>query len=148
MTESSPQPGDHDKHRTSETQPSPGCATDRDTSVTEAGTPDDAPPSSSHSVTMAEHEPGAAVRLSTKNSDNSDEDEDDDEGDEDEEEDDEDEEDEEEDEEPRLKYARLTQNIGPVYRNGDATSAFLVAGDKMVWLPQSPFLPDTRRHNR
>ncbi|KAL2150460.1 hypothetical protein VTH82DRAFT_7023 [Thermothelomyces myriococcoides] len=132
MTESSPQPGDHDKHRTSETQPSPGCATDRDTSVTEAGTPDDAPPSSSHSVTMAEHEPGAAVRLSTKNSDNSDEDEDDDEGDEDEEEDDEDEEDEEEDEEPRLKYARLTQNIGPVYRNGDATSAFLVAGDKMI----------------
>lgn len=50
---------------------------------------------------------------------------------EDEEEDDDDEE-EEEDEEPRLKYARLTQNLNPVYRNGDATSAFLVAGDKMV----------------
>ena len=40
--------------------------------------------------------------------------------------------DEDEDEEPRLKYARLTQHLGPVYRNGDATSAFLVAGDKMV----------------
>lgn len=46
-------------------------------------------------------------------------------------EDDEDEDD-DEDEEPRLKYARLTQNLSAVYRNGDATSAFLVAGDKMV----------------
>ncbi len=39
---------------------------------------------------------------------------------------------EDEDEEPRLKYARLTQHLGGLYRNGDATSAFLVAGDKMV----------------
>jgi hypothetical protein len=38
----------------------------------------------------------------------------------------------EEDDEPKLKYARLTSNLGSVYRNGDATSAFLVAGDKMV----------------
>ena len=38
----------------------------------------------------------------------------------------------EEDEEPRLKYASLTKHLNPVYRNGDATSAFLVAGDKMV----------------
>lgn len=35
-------------------------------------------------------------------------------------------------EEPKLKYARLTSHLGPVYRNGDATSTFLVAGDKMV----------------
>ena len=55
---------------------------------------------------------------------------DDDADDDDEEEDDEDED--EEDDEPRLKYARLTPHLGPVYRNGDATSAFLVAGDKMV----------------
>ncbi|CAK7214148.1 Vacuolar protein sorting-associated protein 41 [Sporothrix eucalyptigena] len=48
------------------------------------------------------------------------------------EEDDEDDEDDEEDEEPRLKYARLTHNLGGLYRNGDATSAFLVSGDKMV----------------
>jgi hypothetical protein len=41
-------------------------------------------------------------------------------------------EDDEEDDEPKLKYARLTNHLGPVYRNGDATSAFLVAGDKMV----------------
>ena len=44
----------------------------------------------------------------------------------------EEEEEDEEDEEPRLKYASLTKSLGAVYRNGDATSAFLVAGDKMV----------------
>ncbi|KAF3360742.1 hypothetical protein VdG1_01055 [Verticillium dahliae VDG1] len=65
-----------------------------------------------------------------KDEDEEDEDEDEDEE-EDEDEDDEEDED-EEDEEPRLKYARLTQHLGPVYRNGDATSAFLVAGDKMI----------------
>ena len=43
-------------------------------------------------------------------------------------------EDEEEEEEPRLKYAPLTKHLKAVYRNGDATSAFLVAGDKMVGL--------------
>lgn len=42
---------------------------------------------------------------------------------------------EEEDEEPRLKYASLTAHLKPVYRNGDATSTFLVAGDKMVGRP-------------
>ncbi|KAK8038256.1 WD domain-containing protein [Apiospora phragmitis] len=40
--------------------------------------------------------------------------------------------DDEEDEEPKLKYARLTQHLNAVYRNGDMTSAFLVAGDKML----------------
>lgn len=59
------------------------------------------------------------------------EEEDDDNDDESEEEESEDEE--EEEDEPQLKYARLTSNLGAVYRNGDATSAFLVAGDKMVW---------------
>lgn len=44
----------------------------------------------------------------------------------------EDEDDEGDEEEPKLKYARLTSHLVPVYRNGDATSAFLVAGDKMV----------------
>ena len=37
-----------------------------------------------------------------------------------------------EDDEPKLKYARMTGHLGSVYRNGDATSAFFVAGDKMV----------------
>lgn len=47
-------------------------------------------------------------------------------------EDDSDEDEDEDDEEPKLKYARLTSQLLSVYRNGDATSAFLVAGDKMV----------------
>ncbi|CCE27128.1 related to VPS41-required for the vacuolar assembly [Claviceps purpurea 20.1] len=55
----------------------------------------------------------------------------DDDDDEDEDEDDDDEE-EEEDEEPRFKYARLTQNMSGLYRNGDATSAFIVGGNKMI----------------
>jgi hypothetical protein len=45
---------------------------------------------------------------------------------------DDDEEEEEEDEEPKLKYTRMTSSLGGVYRNGDATSTFLAAGDKMV----------------
>lgn len=40
-----------------------------------------------------------------------------------------------EDDEPKLKYARMTSHLGAVYRNGDATSTFLVAGDKMVGKP-------------
>jgi vacuolar protein sorting-associated protein 41 len=44
----------------------------------------------------------------------------------------EEEDDEGEEEEPKLKYARLSSHLVPVYRNGDATSSFLVAGDKMV----------------
>lgn len=49
-------------------------------------------------------------------------------------EDDEDDEDGEDDEEeePRLKYAKLTGSLASVYRNGDATSSSLLAGDKMV----------------
>jgi hypothetical protein len=46
--------------------------------------------------------------------------------------DEEEDDDEDEDDEPKLKYARLTGSLGQVYRNGDATSTFLVAGDKMV----------------
>ncbi|KAF4773338.1 WD domain-containing protein [Colletotrichum scovillei] len=64
--------------------------------------------------------------------DNDEDDEDDDDDEEDDDDDDEDDDDEDDDEEPRLKYARLTQHLGPIYRNGDATSAFLVAGDKMI----------------
>lgn len=49
------------------------------------------------------------------------------------------EEEEEEDEEPRLKYASLTKLLKAVYRNGDATSAFIVGGDKMVGRVAVPF---------
>lgn len=52
--------------------------------------------------------------------------------DEDEDDGDEDEDDEDEDEEPRLKYGSLTKSVGALYRNGDATSASLLSGDKMV----------------
>ncbi|OCK79301.1 hypothetical protein K432DRAFT_394022 [Lepidopterella palustris CBS 459.81] len=43
-----------------------------------------------------------------------------------------DEEEDDSDDEPKLKYSRLTGNLGSVYRNGDATSSFMVAGDKMI----------------
>jgi hypothetical protein len=49
----------------------------------------------------------------------------------------EDDEDDEDGDEPKLKYVRLTGHLGPVYRNGDATSAFLVAGGKMVSLGET-----------
>ncbi|KAK5957925.1 Vacuolar protein sorting-associated protein 41 [Knufia fluminis] len=49
-----------------------------------------------------------------------------------EEEESEEEDEDDEEEEPRLKYAPLTKNLGGVYRNGDATSSFFVAGDKLI----------------
>ncbi|ATY63007.1 Tetratricopeptide-like helical [Cordyceps militaris] len=58
-----------------------------------------------------------------------------DEDEEDEEEDDDDDgtdDEEDEDSEPSLKISRLTPHLNAVYRNGDAASAFLVAGDKMI----------------
>ncbi|KAL7270376.1 Vacuolar protein sorting-associated protein 41 [Rhizina undulata] len=39
---------------------------------------------------------------------------------------------EEEEEEPRLKYSRLTRSLAGVYRNGDAVSASLVFGERMI----------------
>ena len=46
--------------------------------------------------------------------------------------DDDDDDDEVDEEEPILKYARVTERLGGVYRAGDATSSSLVLGDKMV----------------
>ncbi|KIW11239.1 hypothetical protein PV08_10539 [Exophiala spinifera] len=48
----------------------------------------------------------------------------------------EDDEEDEEEEEPQLKYATLTKAVSSIYRNGDATSTFLVAGDKLARLLQ------------
>lgn len=81
-----------------------------------------------------EEEEGKVKAKEGGDGDDDDDDDDDDEDEDDEEEDDEDDDEEEDDddEEPKLKYARLTQHLNGVYRNGDATSAFLVAGDKMV----------------
>lgn len=53
----------------------------------------------------------------------------------DDEDEDEDDEEDEEDEEPRLKYVYLTKCLPSLYRAGDATSALLVAGDRMVQCP-------------
>ncbi|KAJ4290959.1 Vacuolar protein sorting-associated protein 41 [Kalmusia sp. IMI 367209] len=53
----------------------------------------------------------------------------------------EDDDEDEADEEPKLKYTRLTSSLAPVYRNGDATSSFLVAGDKMHILTIPTFQP-------
>lgn len=64
---------------------------------------------------------------------------------EDDDDDDDDDDEDDEDEEPRLKYARLTPHLAAVYRNGDATSALLVAGDKMVCFPVSPAPSFTER---
>lgn len=73
--------------------------------------------------------------IPTDEQDSHDDDENEDEAEEDEEDESEEEEDDEDedDEEPRLKYAYLTKHLGSVYRNGDATSSFITAGDKMVW---------------
>lgn len=46
--------------------------------------------------------------------------------------DEEDGEEEDEEEEPRLKYIPVSKRLSSLYRNGDAVSAFLVGGDKMV----------------
>lgn len=48
-----------------------------------------------------------------------------------------------EEDEPRLKYSKLTGGLASVYRNGDATSCFLVAGDKMVPLKLQSRLSST-----
>ncbi|KAF2224429.1 vacuolar assembly protein-like protein [Elsinoe ampelina] len=45
---------------------------------------------------------------------------------------DESEDEDQEEDEPRLKYTKLTGNLSTVYKNGDDTSCFLVAGDKLI----------------
>lgn len=78
-----------------------------------------------------------AAAEETEDEDNEEED-DENEDEDDQDEDDDEEEDEDEDEEPSLKISRLTPHLNSVYRNGDATSAFLVAGDKMVSFHPNP----------
>ncbi|KAK4641419.1 Vacuolar protein sorting-associated protein 41 [Podospora bellae-mahoneyi] len=128
MTGSSPQPGDNDPHHGK----SP-------TESSSAGVALKHPPASDATTTG----PMGGLRVNTGAGATSDDETDDtleqssDEDGEREEEGEEEaeegeEESEDEDEEPKLKYARLTQHLGPLYRNGDATSTFLVAGDKQI----------------
>ncbi|KAK4238788.1 hypothetical protein C8A03DRAFT_33185 [Achaetomium macrosporum] len=136
MTESSPQPGDDETHNaTTEQRPNTEPLSGRGISGTSATEPDSpnlaravsgdrGETDDASEVTVEEPDRGEGSGGNDEGEDSGDEEEDD--------EDDEDDDEEEEDEEPKLKYARLTQHLGPVYRNGDATSAFLVAGDKMI----------------
>jgi hypothetical protein len=143
MTESSPQPGDNETHdATTGPKPSTESAPDQADSATRASAPNHAqvPPAAG----------GVTGDKSKDTLEQSSEDDDDGSSDEDGSVDDEeehessDDDDEDEDEEPKLKYARLTPHLGPVYRNGDATSASLVAGDKMVRMTLSPSRPSYR----
>lgn len=138
MTESSPQPGDNESHdETTEVKAGAQSGPDRDrgTTATDSDQPSDAPTPSGASGSLEDASNQAVEASSGDEEEGGDEEEDDEDEDEDEEE--ESDEEDEEEEEPKLKYARLTQHLGPVYRNGDATSAFLVAGDKMVRCPNS-----------
>lgn len=124
MTDPAPSAGD-DKTSTSEQGDVPTSPANRS-----APALDDAVKSDSESEDGYGPERGADGAGEAAEGDTDDEEDDEEE----EEEDDEEEEDEddEDDEEPRLKYARLTPHLGGVYRNADATSSFLVSGDKMV----------------
>lgn len=117
MTEVSPQASDNG-------------ASDQTTTISPDNTPEALrqPHRQVETGDVVEADEGGADSVIADNSSEEDDDDDDDD-DEDEEDDDEDE---DEDDEPKLKYARLTGQLGAVYRNGDATSTFLVAGDKMV----------------
>ncbi|KAK3904353.1 putative vacuolar protein sorting-associated protein [Staphylotrichum tortipilum] len=132
MTESSPQLGDNNEtYDATTTDPAP------DQGLSDAPPPTAAPSSPDDVAQPAVEQPGVGTARDGKadegESEGDGDEEDDDDGDDgDEDEDDESDEEDEEDEEPKLKYARLTPHLGAVYRNGDATSAFLVAGDKMV----------------
>lgn len=81
---------------------------------------------SQHDGSNDSHEPTSDIKEEDESQDD-----DQDEQDEDGEEDEDGDEDEDEDE-PKLKYSKLTGSLASVYRNGDATSASLLAGDKMV----------------
>ena len=114
MSEASTPPGDDQEHENADQEP---AAPRLENEVPVVSTPSPAEPPE---ASVPSHDGGGDFRDSE-----------DDDVDDDDEEDDDEEEDEEE-EEPELKYERLTQHLGAVYRNGDATSSFLVAGDKMV----------------
>jgi hypothetical protein len=119
MTEAKPNVGNNE-HRDSVDGASQQC--ERTDNGSHAG--------SAHKANSgATREPTIRATDESSGDDDDDEEEIDDEGDEESEEEDDEEGD---DDEPRLKYARLTQHLGTVYRNGDSTSTFLVAGDKMI----------------
>ncbi|QGA13154.1 hypothetical protein EYB26_000801 [Talaromyces marneffei] len=88
--------------------------------------------SSLHDDERIGEDPDAREQDDSADDDDEEEEEDEDEDDEEEDDDEEEEEEEEEDEEPRLKYVYLTKCLPSLYRTGDATSALLVGGDRMI----------------
>ncbi|KAK5657540.1 hypothetical protein OQA88_3113 [Cercophora sp. LCS_1] len=114
MTEESPETGDKKARDKTVAEPGPNSADDNGDT-----TSDDQAPGGNGADDSSE--PEATIGKKAV------EEEEEDSGDEEEEE-----EEDGDDDEPKLKYARLTQHLGAVYRNGDATSSFLVAGDKMI----------------
>jgi len=129
MTEASREAGDSEIHDETVATPAPGADASTDREAESTTTASEA--ESHHQATAGD---GAeSVGDSAVTGDREDDDGDDNgDGDDEEEEEDEDEDEDDDDDEPKLKYARLTPHLGAVYRNGDATSSFLVAGDKMV----------------
>jgi len=129
MTEASREAGDGEIHDETVATPAPGADASTDREAESTTTASEA--ESHHQATAGD---GAeSVGDSEVTGDREDDDGDDNgDGDDEEEEEDEDEDEDDDDDEPKLKYARLTPHLGAVYRNGDATSSFLVAGDKMV----------------
>ncbi|KAI0475661.1 hypothetical protein GGR56DRAFT_675773 [Xylariaceae sp. FL0804] len=150
MTEAQPNPGDerhHEEDASTSLKPSEPDATSRGKAGSDTG--DERVPEVAQGISGAGEEADGSEEDEEEGDEDDeddhenggededgagqDEDQDEDESEsEDEDEDDDEDDDEDEDDEPKLKYARLTQHLGPVYRNGDATSAFLVAGDKMI----------------
>ncbi|POS73765.1 hypothetical protein DHEL01_v207838 [Diaporthe helianthi] len=133
MTDPAPDAGDHDSHHESQDIAAATSTTSAPTASTSGQDTDDQPDPG-----QGERSGGASeFQKTTRDDGQSEEDGSEEENEEDgqessESEEGDEDEDEDEDEEPRLKYARLTQHLSGVYKNADATSSFLVAGDKMV----------------
>jgi len=127
MSEAPPEAGDGD----SQNSPIAGTAPDSNTASNEnAGTIVSA--NDQATASGGGGPDGESATSDGHGNDGADDDDDDDEEDDDDDEEEEDDDDDGDDDEPKLKYARLTQHLSTVYRNGDATSSFIVAGDKMV----------------
>ncbi|KAL8289491.1 hypothetical protein RB597_001206 [Gaeumannomyces tritici] len=132
MSDASPEVGDGTRPLDAAASPPSRPAADAEPQAQEAQDASSSSPEAVESATggaAADAKPEEAVESTEEDDEDDDVEE---EGDDDDDEDDDDEDDDEEPEEPRLKYTRLTQHLGAVYKNGDATSSFLVAGDKMI----------------
>ncbi|CAN8105307.1 unnamed protein product [Discula destructiva] len=137
MTDPAPGAGsdtthDHDDMVGSSTAESPPASPVAPPAADSAGAENVADPLDLESSKTGNDGTTETTESTEKDFDEEEEEDDDDDDDDDDVEEEEDEEEDDDDDEPRLKYARLTQNLAGVYKNADATSSFLVAGDKMI----------------